>query len=237
MTNEPPSGGTFVVLPKVGRSLETIFVLSMPLWYDEDLPLRFAFFIHDDESSAEIMLGSSFQPFVQSVLPPNSRSSAYLIGKVFDSLGSFSKMSESVVITLPPITSIDYASKLISANVSKFLGVGDSSRALQISMGAAKLKQVLLQFRSANKKSLLVSEQESVVSGILASLNYTVHRTRMKQAVLKQFQQVFEFVAETSQTRSDLETSLSILSGLIDQIRLKSLDVSMQDLTMFSNSA
>jgi hypothetical protein len=31
-TNEPPSGGTFDVMPKVGTSLKTMFVLSMPLY-------------------------------------------------------------------------------------------------------------------------------------------------------------------------------------------------------------
>jgi hypothetical protein len=123
LTNEPPSGGIFAVLPKIGTSLDTVFVLSMPLWYDEDLPLRFAFFIEDDETSDEIMLGSSFQPFILSVLPPMSKSVAILIGKVFDCFGSFSKMNESIIIKLPTITSTEFASNLVTRNVSKFLGV------------------------------------------------------------------------------------------------------------------
>jgi hypothetical protein len=41
-------------------------------------------------------------------------------------------------------------------------------------------------------KSLAAPQQTSVTSGILNVLNITVYKTTMKQAVLSQFQQVFQ---------------------------------------------
>lgn len=55
--------------------------------------------------------------------------------------------------------------------------------------------------------------------------------------MLKQFQQVLELVAASTQTHSELRISLNILRGLIEQLRFKSLDVSPDDLAMFSNVA
>jgi hypothetical protein len=80
-------------------------------------------------------------------------------------------------------------------------------------------------------------QQTSVTSGILNVLNLTVYKTTMKQAVLSQFQQVFQSVAVATQSYSELMRSLTILSGLIEQISRKSLDISMQDLSMFSKAA
>jgi hypothetical protein len=86
-------------------------------------------------------------------------------------------------------------------------------------------------------KSLAAPQQTSVTSGILNVLNITVHKTTMKQAVLSQFQQVFQSVAVSTQSYSELMTSLTILSAVIEQIRRKSLGISMQDLSMFSKAA
>ena len=105
-----------------------------------------------------------------------------LIGKVYDYFGSFSQMNESVIITLPTISSIQYASNLVTKNASKFLGVGDTIRALQLSMGAAKLVQLLSTSGSILTRSLSAPQQVSVTSDILKNLNVTVYTTRMKQA-------------------------------------------------------
>jgi hypothetical protein len=237
LTNEPPSGGTFEVQPKMGTSLETVFALSLLLWYDEDLPLKFNFFVADDKSASEILLASSFQSSVFVLLPPMTTSVVTLIGKVIDCFGSISQLNDSVVINLPTINSIQYASNLVTQNVSMFLGVGDYTRALQILLGAVKLMQMLEDSGSVITKSFAAPKQQSVTSVVLESLNSTVYKTRMKQTLLKQLLQVFEAVASSSQTLLEIRTSLSILDGLTEQIRLRSLDISAQELQMVSNTA
>jgi len=78
-------------------------------------------------------------------------------------------------------------------------------------MGAAKLMQMLAKSGSVVARSLTAPQQKSVTSDVLKVLNDTVHKTRMKQAMFKQFQQVLELVAASTQTHSELRISLNIL--------------------------
>jgi hypothetical protein len=41
--NRPPVGGTLAVSPSVGRAFQTNFALTASGWYDEHLPLSYAY--------------------------------------------------------------------------------------------------------------------------------------------------------------------------------------------------
>jgi hypothetical protein len=136
-TNAPPLPGSFTVVPRSGVEITTTFQLAVFQWIDSDLPLSFAFGFTQSHSFFTVC-SQSASGSCSSILPGGHEGDGYTLvtfSKVYDSLGSFSTTTETVVIS----PSVDV--ELFDAQLTELLqdSVGNIDSMKQLLSSAANV--------------------------------------------------------------------------------------------------
>ena len=102
IVNIPPLPGTFEVSPKNGTAVSTKFLFLASKWYDDDLPLSYAFgYYSDSDGKALIVQDLSESTYGYSFLPAGSSAVNHDVTcyvKVLDSLGEYAHAMASAKV-------------------------------------------------------------------------------------------------------------------------------------------
>ena len=130
LRNEPPTAGTFTVLPTVGTELNTLFHFTAALWTDEEMPLMYEYlYLLENERTILIHQASAYGD-VSSYLPRGRDSREHQLTcrlHVYDALGAIS--TKDSIVTVTPIS---LANSLFSLEEAQYL----SSRLSQLTSSA-----------------------------------------------------------------------------------------------------
>jgi len=134
-TNGPPLPGTFSITPDEGTELKTMFMFSAKEWSDPDLPITYMFGFTAN-SGDMIVQGRSELSFGESVLPSGLPMKCNAV--IYDSLGSFSKISATTSVT--PASAANLQASIESQLAS--LGSNPDATKQTLSTASAALNQV-----------------------------------------------------------------------------------------------
>lgn len=179
ISNAPPAGGSFFVLPASGTELQTLYAMAATRWADPDLPLSFAFSLASNGSSVgSILVTTQSQSGTATSSLPRGFGPAHLfslVAHVYDCYGSAATASTSVVVQ-PTATAEDAYAQLV-LRVQRMAVVLPST-----SNGSSG---------SSRAVALIVRNTVGVVSSILIRLNQSIsvsqlaRRTAMRTLMLR----------------------------------------------------
>jgi hypothetical protein len=84
--NSVPRSGSYIINPKNGSELSTVFNFNSFGWHDEDLPLKYMFGFYSTSGSLMILMAKSENSFGKSVMPPGYVKS---ISQIFDCYSAY----------------------------------------------------------------------------------------------------------------------------------------------------
>ena len=106
-TNGLPVPGVYSVNPSIGKELLDLFTFTAAAWSDPDLPLSYAFGYmssQNNRNNVDMFLQGKSEDFSLKTIMPAGNWSSYV--EVFDSLGSFTRAFQSMVVLAQATTDL-----------------------------------------------------------------------------------------------------------------------------------
>ncbi|XP_076310746.1 uncharacterized protein LOC143225368 isoform X2 [Tachypleus tridentatus] len=144
-TDQPPSGGSFLVKPQSGVALQTPFSMNATKgWKDnpQDYPLKYtiSYQLGDEDPGTPVKIFTGTPPFIENVILPGDSHVTSSVTAVVKVCGGVSCSSINQTVTVNPVASLSPEEfEKLKTNVFTMLNEGETTQALATAKAAAML--------------------------------------------------------------------------------------------------